>query len=84
MEITLKDGRKLTHQTLAAKGCDENPLTRQDVEEKALDLIAPIIGKKRSQTLISTLFNIETIKDARALRRLYAVKESPETLEPQQ
>jgi len=80
MEITLKDGRKLTHQTMAAKGCEENPLMRQDVEEKALDLMAPILGKKRSQTLISTLFNIETIKDARALRRLYAVKDPPATL----
>ena len=72
MEMTLKDGRKLTHQTMAAKGMFENPLTRQEVEEKALDLIAPILGKKRSQALMSTLFSIERINDARALRRLYA------------
>ncbi len=72
MEITLKDGRKLTHQTMAAKGSGGNPLSRQEEEEKALDLMAPILGKKRSQTLISTLFNLEKIKDARALRRLYA------------
>lgn len=74
MEITLKDGRRLTHQTMAAKGYHENPLTRQDIEEKALDLMAPILGKKRSQALISALLNIETIKDARELRRLYTVK----------
>ena len=73
MEITLKDGRKLTHQTMAAKGGLGNPLTRQDVEEKALDLIAPILGKKRSKALMSALFNIEIIKDARTLRRLYSV-----------
>lgn len=75
MEITLKDGRKLAHQTMAAKGTLGNPLTRQDVEEKALDLMAPILGKKRSQALISALFNVESIKDARALRRLYSVKD---------
>lgn len=72
MEITLKDGRKLAHQTMAAKGSAENPLTRREEEEKAIDLMAPILGKKRSLALMSALFNIETIKDARALRRLYA------------
>ena len=72
MEITLKDGRRLTHQTMAAKGGLGNPLSRQDAEEKALDLMAPVLGKKRSQTLMSALFNIESIKDARALRRLYS------------
>jgi MmgE/PrpD C-terminal domain len=73
MEVTLKDGRKLTHQTMAARGGLENPLTRQEVEQKAHDLMAPILGIKRSRALISALFTIESIKDARALRRLYAV-----------
>ena len=71
MEITLKDGRRFSHQTMAAKGGIENPLTRRDEEEKALDLIAPILGSKRGQALISTLFDIESIKNVRALRRLY-------------
>ena len=72
MEITLKDGRKLTHQTMAAKGVFENPLTRDEIARKALDLIVPVLGKQRSQTLITALFNIEAIKDVRALRKLYA------------
>jgi 2-methylcitrate dehydratase PrpD len=71
MEITLKDGRKLAHQTTTAKGCEVNPLTRQDEEEKALDLMAPVLGTQRSRKLIEALFNIETIQDARTLRRLY-------------
>ena len=48
MEITLKDGRKLTHQTMAAKGGLGNPLTREEVATKALDLMAPVLGKKRA------------------------------------
>jgi len=72
MEITLKDGRVLAHQTMMAKGGMGNPLTRLEVEEKALDLLAPILGKKRSLELMSTLFNIEKIKDARVLRELYS------------
>ena len=37
MEVALKDGRTLTGATSDAKGSSTNPLTRRDVEEKALD-----------------------------------------------
>ena len=45
MEVRLKDGRTLEHQTMAAKGSYENPLTREEEEEKALDLIIPVLGE---------------------------------------
>jgi 2-methylcitrate dehydratase PrpD len=72
MEVTLKDGRTLTHQTMSARGGSDNPLSRADEHEKALDLMAPVLGKARSQALISALFSIETIRDTCELRRLYA------------
>ena len=71
VEIKLKDGRFLTGQTLAAKGTFENPLTRPEVEEKALDLMVPIIGKGRSQKLMDALFDVQSITDMRSLRKLY-------------
>ncbi|MBI3938357.1 MAG: MmgE/PrpD family protein [Betaproteobacteria bacterium] len=71
MEVTLKDGRKLAHQTMAAKGTFENPLTRQEVEEKALGLMGPVFGKQRSRALMAALYNIDGIKDVRTLRKLY-------------
>jgi 2-methylcitrate dehydratase PrpD len=74
IEITLKDGRKLTHQTMAAKGSFENPLTPPEENEKALDLVAPILGKHRAPELLDVLWNIERVKDVRALRRLYSVE----------
>jgi 2-methylcitrate dehydratase PrpD len=70
--MALKDGRTLEHQTLAAKGNSENPLTRAEVAEKALDLMAPALGKQRSRALVDALFAIESVPNARALRRLYA------------
>ena len=70
MEITLKDGRRLAHQTMAAKGTSEDPLTRADEEEKALDLMAPVLGRQRSRALLAALWNVEKIRDIRALRRL--------------
>jgi 2-methylcitrate dehydratase PrpD len=71
MEIHLKDGRVLHGQTMAAKGSYENPLTRAEEEEKALDLIAPVLGKARAQALLKSLWSFEKIKDVRALRRHY-------------
>ena len=71
--ITLKDGRTLEHETLAAKGTAENPLTREDVTDKALDLMAPALGKKRSMALINALYDLDRMPDVRALRRLYSV-----------
>lgn len=70
--VTLKDGRTLTHQTLAAKGTFQNPLNRREVEEKSLDLLGPILGKKRSLALMAALFDIQRLPDARALRKLYS------------
>jgi hypothetical protein len=73
MEVTLKDGRTFRQQTLAAKGTFENPLTRQEVDEKALDLLAPVMGKLRSRALMTALYNIQGLNDLRALRKLYTV-----------
>jgi 2-methylcitrate dehydratase PrpD len=72
MEIKLKDGRTVTAQTMAAKGNADNPLTRDEVAEKALDLMAPVLGKPRSQKLIAALYDITRVKDVRALRALYS------------
>ena len=72
MEIRLKDGRTLNHQTMAAKGSFENPLSRDEEQEKALDLIAPILGGKRSRDLLDALWGVDKIKDMRSLRRSYS------------
>ena len=74
MEVKLKDGRRLAHQTMAAKGTAENPLTRQELEEKAYALMAPTLGRQRSRTLMTALYNIEHVQDMRTLRKLYTVR----------
>ena len=67
----LKDGRKLNGGTMAAPGGVDNPLPREAENDKARDLMGPVLGKQRAERLISTLFAIEKLKDARTLRRLY-------------
>ena len=71
MEIALKDGRVLRHQTMAAKGSFENPLTPEEENEKALDLLVPVLGRRRSQALLAALWKFDGLRDVRALRRLY-------------
>ena len=71
MNVTLKDGRSFAHQTMAAKGSYENPVTREDEEEKALDLMAPVLGKRGAQALIAAIWQLDRLKDVCALRRLY-------------
>ena len=55
MELRLKDGRVLRHQK-AAEGSVENPLTPDEENEKALDLIQPVLGRKRSAALLQALW----------------------------
>jgi 2-methylcitrate dehydratase PrpD len=71
MEVHLKNGRVIHGQTMAAKGSFENPLTISEETEKAMDLIAPILGKQRSSDLINQLLNIDTIKNIRSLQSFY-------------
>lgn len=72
IDITLADGRKLTHRTMAAKGMFENPLTPAEENEKALDLLAPVLGRRRAERLLAALWKFDEIKNVRTLRRLYS------------
>jgi 2-methylcitrate dehydratase PrpD len=71
MEVTLKDGRALAHGTMAAKGGVDHPLPREDAEEKALDLMGPKLGARRSRALICALLDIQKVGNVRELRPLY-------------
>lgn len=70
MHIELVSGRRLSHRTMAAKGSFVNPLTRAEEEEKSLDLVAPILGRRRAQALAQAIWNFERMPDIRALRPL--------------
>lgn len=73
VEVHLKGGRRLKHYTYAARGSSYNPMTREEESAKALDLLAPVLGSRRASGLIDAIWNIEKVKDARALRAFYQV-----------
>jgi 2-methylcitrate dehydratase PrpD len=70
VEITLRDGRELRHHTKDVRGSAENPMTRSEVDEKSYDLIAPVLGSIRARRLCDAVWQLERVRDARALRPL--------------
>jgi 2-methylcitrate dehydratase PrpD len=68
VEITLNDGTVLSEHIKAVRGTAENPMTREEVEQKASDLIEPVLGKASTKTLIDKIFGLENVKDIRELR----------------
>ena len=65
----LSDNRHRTH---AVRGTWQNPMTRAEVGEKCMDLMAPVLGSARARRLCETIWNIGRVRDARALRPLLA------------
>ncbi len=70
VEIELRDGRKLRHHTRAVRGTSDNPMTRDEVDAKSFDLLAPILGKTRARKLCDAVWGLEKLGDARKLRPL--------------
>ncbi len=70
VEVTLNSGETVSHKQDAVRGTPANPMTRQEVDEKAYDLMAPIIGTQNARTLIDTVWELEKVENVRDLRPL--------------
>jgi 2-methylcitrate dehydratase PrpD len=70
VEIELNDGTKLSERVSAVRGTPRNPMGRNEVVDKARDLIVPVLGRDPSTRLIDTIFDIEKLAEVRSLRRL--------------
>jgi len=70
VEITFADGTKLSERVEAVRGTVRNPMTRQEVIDKARDLMGPVLGMANTGKLIETLLSIEGVRNVRTLRPL--------------
>jgi len=68
VELTLNDGTELTQWVRDVRGTADNPMTRDEVVDKARDLIAPVLGTAKCSALIKKLLSLETLRDVRELR----------------
>ena len=56
----LRDGRQLSHLQPNRKGDPEQPLTDTELEDKLLELAAPIVGDKAARSLLARLWTLDT------------------------
>ena len=70
VELTLTGGTHLSQRVDNVRGTPENPMTRDEIETKARDLMTPILGATKTSALIDKVFSIEKVKDVRELRPL--------------
>lgn len=70
VEVTLASGETVSQKQTAVRGTPDNPMTRQEVDDKSYELMAPIIGKNNARTLIDKVWEIEKVENVRDLRPL--------------
>ena len=63
VEVTLRDGRQVSHFTRFAPGTRENPLDAEGVNAKVRDLMVPVVGVRRADEIIRSVHAIETFND---------------------
>ena len=74
VEVTLRDGRTVSHFTRHAPGTVENPLDTAGVNAKARSLMAPVLGAARTSAIIDRVNALERLERVRELVELLTVK----------
>ena len=69
--IALCDGRSLAHRTRVVRGAADNPMTRDEVEAKALDLMRGPLGADRAHALVEASRTIEYSQDMSEFARYW-------------
>ncbi len=73
VDVTLRDGRTVSHFTRHAPGTKENPLDTAGVNAKARTLMVPVLGQRRADALIARVNALQDLDDVRTLRPLLAI-----------
>lgn len=70
VEITTRKGERYSYHTRAVRGSATNPMSRTEVAVKCRDLFRSVLGARRTEQLIDTVWSIERMKNLRQLRPL--------------
>jgi 2-methylcitrate dehydratase PrpD len=74
VEVYLNDGTMLSEHTRFPPGTKENPLSAEALGSKARDLISPVLGKSKTELIISQTLELEKMKDVNQLISLLSIK----------
>jgi 2-methylcitrate dehydratase PrpD len=70
VHIDTADGRSHNHRTYVVRGTARNPMDAKEVEAKALDLLAPVLGTGRANELIAAIGDLDRVEAMSRLRAL--------------
>jgi 2-methylcitrate dehydratase PrpD len=73
VEVTTKDGYKIQKQVATFRGIAEDPLSTEEVEKKAVALMEPVLGIRRTQQFIEAIGRLETLAKVQDLCLLLQV-----------
>ncbi|MGE5540605.1 MAG: MmgE/PrpD family protein [Gemmatimonas sp.] len=71
VDVDTREGRTLSRRTLAVRGTADNPMSRDEVEAKAADLMADVLGARRAKAIVKAVRGLSELPDVTALRRLW-------------
>ena len=75
LEVLTRGGKRLAKHLLTYRGTPENPLSTQDVEDKARDLVSSVIGNRKTEQLIQCIRDLDHVGNMRELRPNFVVTE---------
>ena len=68
VEVTLRDGRSVSHFTRHAPGTKENPMDTERVNAKARLLMEPVLGAEQTEGVIQRVNAADELDDVREMR----------------
>jgi 2-methylcitrate dehydratase PrpD len=71
IRLSLRDGREVERRTYAVLGTPDNPMSDGEVCDKAVDLIAPVCGRGKTQELVETLMALDQVDSFRSIQTLF-------------
>jgi 2-methylcitrate dehydratase PrpD len=71
--VTLKGGRTVSTHAGSFRGKSDNPMSTDEVEAKARELIEPVMGSAQTERLIETVRDLDKLDKIRDLRPLLAI-----------
>jgi 2-methylcitrate dehydratase PrpD len=77
VRIHTSRGQILEQHVPAVKGTADNPMTRAEIEAKALDLIGSVYGVERASAAVRAILNLDHLGSVLELRPLLTEKEGP-------
>lgn len=71
VQVTTRDGASFEERVTSSRGTPENPMSDEEVEKKALALIAPVLGDNRASQLIEKIGVLESASTVRDISRAW-------------